>query len=233
MNTRRAPKLDNRLQQLIEMICEWTPRGSVHLDIGSDHGGLLQELLRRSHVARGIAVEINEQPFQNSCQQLAGSPVDVRRGDGLQVVASGEMESLSISGMGGRTMTQVLSTGEEKLCDALFLQPNKDVHRVRQWAYERRWQLVEERLTHDLFVLLAFCRSNEMDPVYEGIPAEVAFHFGPRLLREQCPVLRARLEEESSYYMALASVSESARARCTLLDHALSAFDGQSSDAPA
>lgn len=206
------------------MIETWTVPGGIHLDIGSDHGGLLRRLLIDGHVQQGIAVEVNLTPYQNSLRALKHHNADVRLGNGLTVIAAGEMQSLSIAGMGGRTMTKILDAHPERVCPWLFLQPNKDWARVRRWAYESHFHLVQENLTPRLFVLLAFRMENSRDPIYNNLPLEAAFEFGPRLLGAADAILKSRLLEEREYFRPLANLNPEAANRLRLIEQALEVF---------
>ena len=214
-------RLDERLTVLVQLIQRWTKKGGVHLDIGSDHGGLLFRLFQNQHLHRAIAVEKNETPYRNSIEALSEVPVDVRLGDGLDEVQSGEMHSLSASGIGGRTICRILDSHPDRICDWLFFQPNKDVDLVRRWAFKAHFHLVEEVLTERLFTLLVFRREQQPDGSYDRLPLEPAFHFGPHLIKERNPVLERRLVEEREYYRPLAEFGEEASKRLNLIEGAL------------
>lgn len=214
--------MDDRLFRLTELIRKWTSIGGTHVDIGSDHGGLLKHLCSNGHVSQGIAVENKVTPYQNSLRALENVNVDVRYGNGLDVIAAGEMQSLSISGMGGRSMKQIFERHPDRICGWLFLQPNKDWNLVREWAYAAKFHLVQEVLTPKLFVLLVLRHADSLDPIYNSLPLEAAFEFGPHLIKERDQYLHTRLIEEREYFRPLAALNPKAASRLQLIETALS-----------
>ena len=88
-------KLTPRLRAVAELI--WA---AAHADIGADHALLPRYLLISGRAQRVVVVEKHPGPYERSRQALAGYPAEVRLGDGLSALAAGEVDSLSISGMG-------------------------------------------------------------------------------------------------------------------------------------
>ena len=113
------PKLDQRLIAVTRRI-----RSGTHADIGSDHGLLLASLLASGRINSGIAIENKRQPWENSTATLAGLAAEARLGDGLEVLKSGEADSLSICGMGAENMIAILERYPDRVPNTVVLQPN-------------------------------------------------------------------------------------------------------------
>lgn len=228
-----APKLQDRLQRLADLIAKKCPGSRCHADIGSDHGLLLRYLLENAIVYRGIAGELRSTPFANSKRQLQGLPCDVRQGDGLEVLRPGEASSLSISGMGDQTILSILSNHSACLPQWLFLQPNKGVGAVRKWAYESGFHLKTEVWTEKDFQLLAFQRAGSPDPSYArfAIDAgllETSQVFGPIFLQQHHASLLKRLQAESHYYEKFPKLEAISKHRLRLIHIALQWLADQS-----
>tara|TARA_R110002049_G_scaffold27321_2_gene94314 strand:- start:557411 stop:558124 length:714 start_codon:yes stop_codon:yes gene_type:complete len=190
-------KLDKRLQAVANRI-----RASTHADVGSDHGYLLRWLLSRRQIRRGIAIENKQQPFQHSQSVLAGYDVDVRLADGLHGLFDGEADSLSICGMGGRSIVRILSDLPDRVPQALVLQPNRDVDLVRSWGLRSGYHLIDECIADQNWShqILQFRRATSTtDPAYKGLDQEAALIFGPLLLKRFEPTLALRLQDERAY----------------------------------
>ncbi|MFK7736365.1 MAG: tRNA (adenine(22)-N(1))-methyltransferase TrmK [Pirellulaceae bacterium] len=207
---------------------------SVHADIGSDHGLLLQSLLRDSVVDFGVAVENKQSPYRNSCETLHGLAVDVRLGDGLAAVEAEECTSLSICGMGGESIVRILAQHPERLPASVVLQPNNRPELVREWALREQYLLESETLTEKLFLILRFHRSQIRhpsdsgddggqfsDPAYHSFDSDnalqAALQFGPMLIKRSDARLYRRLREEQDYWSKKPGLSAEARQRLGLV----------------
>ena len=110
-------------------------------DIGSDHGYLITTAVQTGLANRGIAVEINQLPFEQTHKTIRlhalAAVVDVRLGDGLEPLKQGEADALCIAGMGGGTIKGILSNGRNRLKSVtqLVLQPNVDAGELRAFLF--------------------------------------------------------------------------------------------------
>ena len=194
------PKLDYRLIAVTQQI-----RSETHVDIGSDHGGLLVSMLRSGRINYGIAIENNRQPFANSVSALANLPAEVRFGDGLHAIKSGEADSLSICGMGADRMLRILTAFPDRVPDHAVLQPNQKPELIRRWALDNRFHLVDEQVVrgHWPYAILSFRRPEDhrmSDPAYKDVNQQAALLFGPHVLKRDDQQFDAQLLEEETYW---------------------------------
>lgn len=214
------PRLDERLKSVCRQI-----RGGPHADIGSDHGHLVKALLTTGRIKFGIAVENKRLPYLNSQRTLQSLNADVRFGSGLEPIGIGEVESVSICGMGGGTIRKILQRSPDKLPVRLILQPNNRSDAVRDWAWRNRYHLVDEWFTKGSrsFEVLVLAASDQApDPAYDGLPTDMAIHLGPFHLRRGQPSDVARWREEASYLRSLPQRNEFAEQRYQAIAAALS-----------
>ncbi|QEG00279.1 tRNA (adenine(22)-N(1))-methyltransferase [Stieleria maiorica] len=191
------PKLDDRLKAVAVQI-----RSSVHADIGSDHGHLIKALLTAGRIQRGIAIEVNQRPFENSRSTLTGLNADVRLADGLAGLNPGEADSLSICGMGGELIARILQSYPDRVPPDLVLQPNRCPEAVRRWALGSGYHLVDEQLVIGRlrYQILRFQRNHACpDPAYASVDRDAALLFGPLLIRRWEPQFRDVLLDEYRY----------------------------------
>jgi tRNA (adenine22-N1)-methyltransferase len=143
--------ISNRLRKIAEHV----PPGSAVADIGSDHALLPVFLALSGNIRRAVAGEIHDGPLQAARRQVARerleAVVDVRKGDGLQVLDPGEADCIVIAGMGGHLISSILGEGKEKLdgVSRLVLQPNVGEDQVRQWLRDNSWHLVGEDILEE------------------------------------------------------------------------------------
>lgn len=138
--------LSNRLK----MIADKVQLHSRLADIGSDHALLPVYLASQRIVSFAIAGEYHLGPLEAAKQQVKEANlidrIDVRHGDGLAVIQRGEVDCITIAGMGGNLIARILDEGKEKLdgVQQLILQPNVGEDVVRHWLVEHGWYLLEE-----------------------------------------------------------------------------------------
>jgi len=155
-------KLSKRLQLILDQI----PQGSRLADIGSDHALLPVAAVECGAAVQAIAGEVNQGPFEAAAKQVKESGMEdciqVRRGDGLEVLSAGEADVITIAGMGGSLIAAILDRGISKLegVRRLVLQPNVGEDILRRWLLAHEWVLIDE------FIL------EEDGKIYEVLVAE-------------------------------------------------------------
>lgn len=146
-------KLSDRLQQLLEQI----PEGSRLADIGSDHALLPVAAVESGKAVFAVAGEVNPGPFEAARKGVAeaglGKEISVRRGDGLEVLEPGEVNCITIAGMGGALIASILDRGQSqgklKGVTRLVLQPNVGEDILRRWLLNHGWVLIAESILEE------------------------------------------------------------------------------------
>ncbi|MDP4096971.1 tRNA (adenine(22)-N(1))-methyltransferase TrmK [Paenibacillus sp. P96] len=144
-------KLSQRLQYILEQI----PPDSVLADIGSDHALLPVAAVQSGRVIKGIAGEVNAGPLRAARKQVADAglsgKIDVRHGNGLQVLNAGEADVITIAGMGGALIATILDEGQDKLSGVrqLVLQPNVGEDMLRRWLLHSGWVITGEHILEE------------------------------------------------------------------------------------
>ena len=208
------PHLDIRLKTVAKQI-----QADCHADIGSDHGNLLVALLKTGRIKSAIAVENKRLPFENSQKALKGLRGEARLADGLNGIAAGEVDSLSICGMGGRSMVTIMESHPDRIPSRFVLQPNRDEDRVRRWAMQNGFHLVEEHLAWNRrpYTVLTYRSASGTDPAYVEMDDEAAFMFGPINIRRREPAFVDQLIKEYQYLCRLTRLNDSSHKRFALI----------------
>lgn len=191
--------LEARLQAVLEQIT-----AQNHVDIGSDHAYLPIELLRTGRVERCLVVEKHLKPAQRAADHIraAGVDIEVRLGDGLQPIRSGEVDSVSLTGMGAKLMVHILQAGDLRAVQQIVCQPNDSAEPLRRFAVTAGFELQDEQLIAGFwrYPVLRFARSEQPAAPYQRLPAalpvDTAYHFGPVLLLRKDATLQAELEAQ-------------------------------------
>lgn len=134
----------------IGAIMNFVRAGSRVADVGADHGYLAIELVRSGRAAKVIATEKNLGPFEALSKNISAAcdKISARLGDGLKVIAAGEVDTICIAGMGGALIQKILSDSPEVVSTArqLILQPMNGIEKIRAWLAENSWAIADEDL---------------------------------------------------------------------------------------
>ncbi len=190
-------QLSGRLATLVECVRPDT----IIADIGTDHAYVPVYLVEKGICPKAIAGDLNAGPVESAMNTVESygleTKIEVRQGNGLQILSPGEVDMIIIAGMGGLLIEQILSEGKDKLqnVNSLLLQPNNHAFEVRSWLMGSGWGIVDERLVLERgkFYPVIICEQNR------GIVTEdpVALEIGPRLLEKGGPLVERFLEKRS------------------------------------
>ncbi|GGI43433.1 SAM-dependent methyltransferase [Paenibacillus marchantiophytorum] len=207
-----------KLSKRLQMIADRVPAGSKVADIGSDHALLPTYLAQRGIILFAVAGEVNPGPYEAATRQVLESGlskvISVRSGDGLAVIEAGEVNVITIAGMGGSLMASILEAGKHKLTGVthLILQPNVGEDHVRRWLLEQGWKLESETILEEdgkIYEILTAVavpaeeRAKLADLYTERLLAgglkvsqERLFQMGPYLIHQAPDVWFAKWESE-------------------------------------
>ncbi|SFT49133.1 tRNA (adenine22-N1)-methyltransferase [Selenomonas sp. GACV-9] len=187
-------QLDDRLQALADFV----PIGCRAADIGTDHGYLAIALIREGKAGFVVAGDLNEGPYEAAKRTvhenaIAEDQISVRLGNGLQVLAPGEVDTVCIAGMGGVLMTQILEQSPDvvKKLKTLVLQPMNGAPELRKWLYRHSWHIADEKLA------VADGRIYEIIKAERGRqvrPEPIDLLIGPVLWQKKSPLLKHHIE---------------------------------------
>lgn len=180
-------KLNERLLAVAKLVLPGRPAA----DIGTDHSYLPVYLVVNGVCPAVIATEKARGPFDNACQLVEllslGRKIDMRLGPGLTVLKPGEAATISIAGMGGRVIRDILDSSPEVAAASqrLVLQPQKNAPLLRQYLQQSGWRIVAEDIAFDhgfYYEVMA------AEPGTMQLTEEEAL-FGPCLLGQPHPLL--------------------------------------------
>lgn len=160
--------------------------GNVIADIGADHAALSCYLVESKITPRAIIGELTDGPCQRAREEVARAGlrdwIEVRQGDGLAVIKSGEIQTAVIAGMGGNTICGILDRSAYLVPEItqIVLQPMNRIPEVRQMAADRGWKIIDEGAVWDKDYYLYLVLSPGEQQPYELSPKEL--ELGPVLI---------------------------------------------------
>ncbi len=195
-----SEKLSNRLAT----VAKYIPEGAKFADIGSDHAYLPCFAVQSGKAISAIAGEVVDGPYQIAKKQVEllnlQEKISVRKGDGLEVISLGEVECITIAGMGGTLIAKILEDGKEKLQGVrrLVLQPNVGAVSVRNWLIRNNWELVAEEILEEEGKIYEILVAEPGDPFlpYGGTNRDASLLMGPFLMKEKSAVFVKKWSNE-------------------------------------
>jgi len=151
----------------LQTVAGFVPKGANLGDIGTDHAYLPIALYEAQRISGAVAIDVHEGPYQSALTAVKArhleAVIDVRFGDGLMPLRSGEVNVLTLAGMGGRTMLDILVARPDVLesVQDLILQPQGAESAVRLALLGDGWRLKAERLVEEddrIYVVMAYSK---------------------------------------------------------------------------
>ena len=189
-----------RLSKRLDAVANNIQQGARLADIGSDHAYLPCNVVKRGIVSMAVAGEVAEGPYQSALEQVQveelADQITVRKGDGLEVITPNEVDCITIAGMGGTLISNILDRGKAKLegVQRLVLQPNVGSFAIRSWLIDNGWELIKEEILKEdgkIYEILVAEKGSPLKPYQEG-NLEEGILFGPFLLKVKTQVFREK-----------------------------------------
>ncbi len=162
--------------------------GDILADIGSDHAYLPIYAIENNLCTSAIAGEVVKGPYQAAVDNVKKysmqNTIDVKLGDGLNVLEkTNRVNTITICGMGGPLIAEILQNGKEKLMNQprLALQSNIQTSVLRRTLMRLNYHIVDEEIIeekgHIYEIVIAEYGNQELD--------EKELKFGPLLMNSK------------------------------------------------
>ncbi len=153
-------------------------------DCGTDHGYLPIYAIEHGLVQRAIASDNKEMPLKNALQNIEANnlsaKIETKLADGLPYLKK-EIDIVSILGMGGRLISDILGKADIKYLKRLVLLANSDQDILREFLQKNNLQIVEEEIILDKgkFYQIIIAEPGEM------LLSAIELEFGPIILKNK------------------------------------------------
>ena len=218
-------ELSKRLASVVSLVRE----GALVADVGTDHGYVPIYLAQTGVSRHIIAMDVNPGPLMRASEHIGehglGDMIETRLSDGLKGLKEGEADTMIAAGMGGGLVIRILRESPEIVrgIQEFILQPQSEIHKVRDYLNRSGFRLTEERMTEEdgKFYPVMKWRHGE-EPAY----SEPELYYGRRLLADRDLVLyRFLVKEEGrmdAIYQGLKNQpGEAVRFRCEEIEREL------------
>lgn len=144
------------LSKRLEEVYKRVPEGARVADIGCDHAYLPIELVKTGRASFALGCDLNRGPLDAARQNawrmgIKEDKLTLRLGNGLAPVAAGEVDTVTIAGMGAGLMRDILEASPEvvKALKRIVVSPNIAPWLLRSWAVENQFAVVEETVVFE------------------------------------------------------------------------------------
>ncbi|VVO29560.1 tRNA (adenine(22)-N(1))-methyltransferase [Pseudomonas fluorescens] len=187
---------EHTLYLRLERVAANVPHGARLADIGSDHAYLPVALMRRGVIAAAVAGEVATTPFHAAQRTVRDNGLEqhitVRLADGLAAIeASDGITAISVCGMGGETIRDILESGKAHLSgqERLVLQPNGGEQPLRQWLMDNGYSIRSEELLRENRFYYEIIVAERAGPV---VYSAEQLYFGPLQMQARSPAFIAK-----------------------------------------
>ncbi|MCX8742877.1 tRNA (adenine-N(1))-methyltransferase [Lactobacillus sp. B3795] len=191
----------NKLSQRLKVVADFVPQNSRVADIGSDHAYLPVYLMKQKQIEFGIASEVAKGPLDNAIQEIKAEGlsdrIDTRLADGLlSVQPEDKIDCVTIAGMGGTLIKNILENGKSHLSgnELLILQPNVGEDRLRTWLMNNQYEISDETILREDGHTYEIIVAKKTDEPVKYTEQEIK--FGPFLLKQHSDVFVEKWENE-------------------------------------
>ena len=144
-----------KLSERLELVLSFVEPGESAADVGTDHGHVPVELVRRTIVKKAVAMDVRKGPLSRATENIAlaglADKIETRLSDGVAKLQPGEADSVVIAGMGGELIIKILENGRH-MWDSVkqwVLSPQSEIFKVRRWLFENGFVIRKEEMVRE------------------------------------------------------------------------------------
>ncbi|RQN12214.1 SAM-dependent methyltransferase [Clostridium butyricum] len=199
-------ELSKRLNWILNIM----DKCDVIMDVGTDHGYIAIELIKRNLADKVIASDINKDPLNKAKLNVSleglSNKIELRLGGGLTPVKDKEVNGVLIAGMGGNLIRDILENDIKKVknMDYLVLQPAQNPEVLREYLYISDYEIIDEDVCFDegkYYEVFKVKYKENNSTKLENIFYEVS----PMLLNKKSDVFKDYLYEKIDKYKKVKS----------------------------
>ena len=196
-------KINDRLKTIGDLVSA----NSFCLDVGCDHAFLDIYLVKKNKGINAIASDVLEGPLKQARENIKREgleeKIEVRLGDGLDTYSS-EVDTVIISGMGGRNMIGIFKKNLKVLkeIDTIIVSPNNYQEDVKRFLCKNEFIIDDEVMVKEkkfIYQIIKFVKGKKRYSKKE-------YFFGPIFLEKKDKLFKEYFERELKSREILMSV---------------------------
>ena len=184
-----------RLKTVAELIGET----DVLCDIGCDHGYLPIYLISQKKIKKAYACDLRDGPLKTALKNISAFHmkefIQTVKSNGLSELTAFTYDTISICGMGGRLIAEILANDMENAYRAkqLVLQPQSEIPVLRRFLADNGFSICEERIAVEdrrYYVVMSVIKGEEENR------DEMSLILGRKLLEKTDELTKCYLKKE-------------------------------------
>ena len=190
-----------QLSKRLAKVGEFVPSQARLADIGSDHAYLPVRLMLAKKISYAVCGEVVKGPYESALHQVTlqglADNITVRLADGLFAIEpSDKIDTITICGMGGTLIKQILLEGKERITgeELLVLQPNVGEATLRKYLVANGYTIIAEEILEENKKIYEIIVAKKLDQSMSLNEAQ--YLFGPLLMQEKSPVFIKKWQRE-------------------------------------
>ncbi len=190
-----------RISDRLRIVAHMCDKGAVVADIGTDHGYLPIYLVQEGIAPSAIAMDLRKGPLEKAkkhiCDNCLEDRIQTRLSDGLEKLSKNEADIITICGMGGRLIADIVTKGKDVITQntILVVSPQSEVGEFRHFLVSQGFEIEDEQmLKEDGKYFIIKCRKSEESVCSEF--SETQYQYGWKLLDSKDKTLYEYLIKE-------------------------------------
>lgn len=185
------------LSKRLQKIADFVPGDTTVCDIGTDHGYIPVYLIKSNISKKVIGTDISKGSLVKIIdlvkKEKLQTSIDVRLGDGLDILKPNEVDTLIIAGMGGILISEILKKGKDLLAsiENFILQPMIGAEELRRYLIENNFQIVDEELVFEegKYYEIIFAKKGQGQ-----IDKDIYYEISEILIKNKHPLIKPFVE---------------------------------------
>ena len=191
-----------RISDRLRIVAHMCDKGAVVADIGTDHGYLPIYLVQEGIAPSAIAMDLRKGPLEKAkkhiCDNCLEDRIQTRLSDGLEKLSKNEADIITICGMGGRLIADIVTKGKDVITQntLLVVSPQSEVGEFRHFLVSQGFEIEDEQMLKEdgKYYFIIKCRKSEESVCSEF--SETQYQYGWKLLDSKDKTLYEYLIKE-------------------------------------
>lgn len=193
-----------RISDRLKTVAHMCDKGAVVADIGTDHGYLPIYLVQEGIAPSAIAMDLRKGPLDKAKKHISENcledKIQTRLSDGMEKLLANEADIITICGMGGRLIADIVTKGMNVITQdtTLIVSPQSEVGDFRHFLVSQGFTVIDEQMLKEdgKYYFIIKCRKSDESVHFEY--SETQYEYGWKLLEKRDRVLYEYLVKEKA-----------------------------------